>query len=159
MSKKMIKYHRKCGDFSICCELGEAGVIHLEPSDERRTLFQIIVRGSGRMAKIFDSNYILGDSNKNNFIDMRKYMGYTTIFEADEPFFIYGFNTLDPEQDWDGKLISDSFEGTAGSILVCFKGNPIINGTTLKPRDYARLENKKYNVTSNDSIIGIFTKL
>ena len=50
MSKKMIKYHRKCGDFSICCELGEEGVIHLEPSDERRTLFQKIVRGSGWMA-------------------------------------------------------------------------------------------------------------
>ena len=159
MSKKMIKYHRKCGDFSICCELGEAGVIHLEPSDERRTLFQIIVRGSGRMAKVFDSNYILGDSNENNFIDMRKYLGYHTIFEATEPIMIYGFNTLNLNQDWDGKLISNSFDGDDKSYLVCFKGNPVINGVKLKPRDYAKLKNKHYKVTSNNSIVGVFTKL
>ena len=153
-------YLKRCEEFSICSQVGDsAGLIFFEPSVDRMTMYQIIVKGSGRMAKIFDSNYILGDSHKNNFIDMRKYMGYTTIFEADEPFFIYGFNTLDPEQDWDGKLISNSFDGDDKSYLVCFKGNPVINGVKLKPRDYAKLENKHYDVTSNNSIVGVFTKL
>ena len=72
---------------------------------------------------------------------------------------IYGFNTLNLNQDWDGKLISNSFDGNDSSYLVCFKGNPIINGVKLKPRDYAKLENKHYDVTSNNSIVGVFTKL
>ena len=155
----MMRYNKKCEEFSICCEVGQAGVIVLEKSTERFTSYQIVVKGSGKMAKVFESDYIVGDSHKNNFIDMRKYMGYTTIFEADEPFFIYGFNTLDPEQDWDGKLISNSFDGNDKSYLVCFKGNPIINGVKLKPRDYAKLENKHYDVTSNNSIVGVFTKV
>ena len=39
------------------------------------------------------------------------------------------------------------------------KGNPIINGVKLRPRDYAKLENKHYDVSSNNSMIGVFTKL
>ena len=155
----MMRYNKKCEEFSICCEVGQAGVIVLEKSTERYTSYQIVVKGSGKMAKVFDSDYIVGDSHKNNFIDMRKYLGYHTIFEATEPFMIYGFNTLNPQQDWDGKLISNSFDGNDKSYLVCFKGNPIINGVKLKPRDYAKLENKHYNVTSNNSMIGVFTKV
>ena len=155
----MMRYNKRCEEFSICCEVGQEGVIVLEKSTERYTSFQIVVKGSGRMAKVFDSDYIIGDSHKNNFIDMRKYLGHHTIFEATEPFLIYGFNTLNLQQDWDGKLISNSFDGDDKSYLVCFKGNPIINGVKLKPRDYAKLENKHYNVTSNNSIVGVFTKL
>ena len=46
----MIRYHKKCEEFSICCEVGDKGVIFLENAEERRTLYQIIVRGSGKMA-------------------------------------------------------------------------------------------------------------
>ena len=155
----MIRYHKKCDDFSICCEVGDKGVIFLENAEESRTLYQIIGRGSGRMARGFDSEYLIGDSIKNNFLDLKKYMGYHTVFESTKPFFIYGFNTLDPQQDWDGKLISNSFDGNDKSYLVCFKGNPIINGVKLRPRDYAKLENKHYDVSSNNSMIGVFTKL
>ena len=155
----MMRYNKKCEEFCICCEVGEAGVIGLEKSTERLTLYQIIVKGSGRMAKTFESDYIVGDSHKNNFLDLKKYLGHHTIFESTKSFFIYGFNTLDSQQDWDGKLISNSFDGDDKSYLVCFKGNPVINGVKLKPRDYAKLENKHYNVTSNNSIVGVFTKL
>ena len=155
----MMRYNKKCEEFCICCEVGEAGVIVLEKSTERLTLYQIIVKGSGKTAKTFDSDYIVGDSHNNNFIDLRKYLGHHTIYESSKSFLIYGFNTLDPQQDWDGKLISNSFDGDDKSYLVCFKGNPIINGVKLKPRDYAKLENKHYNVTSNNSIVGVFTKL
>ena len=155
----MMRYHKKCEEFSICCEVGQAGVIFLENSIERRTLYQIIVKGSGRMAKTFESDYIVGDSHKNNFLDLKKYLGHHTIFESTKSFFIYGFNTLDPQQDWDGKLISNSFDGNDKSYLVCFKGNPIINGVELKEMDYAKLDNKQYDVQLNDSLVGVFTKL
>ena len=155
----MMRYHKKCEEFSICCEVGQAGVIFLENSIERRTLYQIIVKGAGRMAKIFESDYILADTCENNFLDLKKYLGHHTIFESTKSFFIYGFNTLNLQQDWDGKLISNSFDGNDKSYLVCFKGNPIINGVKLRPRDYAKLENKHYDVSSNNSMIGVFTKV
>ena len=159
MEASMVRYHRKCDEFSICCEVGEAGVIFLENSFERKTLYQIIVRGSGRMSKTFDSEYIVGDSKNNNFLDLKKYMGFHTIFESTKPFLIYGFNTLDTQQDWDGKLISGSFNGDDKSYLICFYGNPIINGVKLESRNYAKLENKHYDVVLNNSITGVFTKL
>ena len=153
-------YLKKCEEFSICSQVGDsAGLIFFEPSIDRMTMYQIIVKGSGRMAKIFDSNYILGDSHKNNFIDMKKYLGQSTIFESHEPFLIYGFNKLSKNQDWDGKLISESFEGDNKSWLVCFDGRPVINGIELARMDYAKLENKHYNVDIKDGLVGVFTKL
>ena len=83
--------------------------------------------------KILIHNFTKLDSINNNFVDLKKYIGHHTIFESSKPFFIYGFNTLDLNQDWDGKVISDSFDGDDKSYLVCFKGNPIINGVKLEP--------------------------
>ena len=159
MEASMVRYHRKCDEFSICCEVGEAGVIFLENSFLRKTLYQIVLRGDGKIGKIFNNNFTKLDSKKHNFVNLKEYKGHHTIFESYTPFFIYGFNTLDLNQDWDGKLVSDSFNGDDNSYLVCFKGNPIINGKYLKPREYAKLEKKYYDVTLNNSIMGIFTKL
>ena len=159
MVASMVRYHRKCDEFSICCEVGEAGVIFLEDSTLRKTLYQIVLRGDGRVGKIFDNNFTKLDVKQHNFVNLKHFKGHHTIFESYTPFFIYGFNTLDLNQDWDGKLISDSFEGDDNSYLVCFKCNPVINGKKLKPRDYAKLEKKYYDVILNNSIVGIFTKL
>jgi len=159
MVASMVRYHRKCDEFSICCEVGEAGVIFLEDSTLRKTLYQIVLRGDGRVGKIFDNNFTKLDAKHYNFVNLKHFKGHHTIFESYTPFFIYGFNTLDLNQDWDGKLISDSFEGDDNSYLVCFKGNPVINGKKLKPIDYAKLEKKYYDVILNNSIVGIFTKL
>ena len=159
MVASMVRYHRKCDEFSICCEVGEAGVIFLEDSTLRKTLYQIVLRGDGRVGKIFDNNFTKLDAKYYNFVNLKHFKGHHTIFESYTPFFIYGFNTLDLNQDWDGKLILDSFEGDDNSYLVCFKGNPVINGKKLKPRDYAKLEKKYYDVILNNSIVGIFTKL
>ena len=72
---------------------------------------------------------------------------------------MYGFNALEPELDWDGRLVKESFNCDNKSWLICFSGKPIINGVTVKPLDYARLDNKHYEVTLNDAIVGVFTKL
>ena len=71
----------------------------------------------------------------------------------------YGFNTLNKNQDWDGKLINESFEGDDKSWLVCFDGRPVINGLELARMDYAKLENKHYDVDIKDGLVGVFTKL
>ena len=45
------------------------------------------------------------------------------------------------------------------SWLICFKGEPIINGVTMKIMDYAKLSDKDYEVILNDALLGIFTKI
>ena len=44
----MMRYNKKCEEFSICCEVGQSGVIVLEKSTERYTSYQIVVKGSGK---------------------------------------------------------------------------------------------------------------
>ena len=156
---KVTRFFKKCEEFSICSEVGDAGTIYIEPADDMlMTLYQIQVKGSGRMAKIFDSNYIIGDAKTSNFGSVREFNGHNLIFESYEPFHIFGFCTLDKNQDWDGRLVRESFKGDNNSWLICFDGEPIINGSVLKPLDYAKLTDKDYNVQLNNAIVGIFTK-
>ena len=52
------RYFKKCEEFALCAEVGDTDVIHVEDLTERYTLYQVVVKGSGRMGKIFDSDYI-----------------------------------------------------------------------------------------------------
>tara|TARA_Y100000739_G_C20173784_1_gene268995 strand:- start:272 stop:490 length:219 start_codon:yes stop_codon:yes gene_type:complete len=72
---------------------------------------------------------------------------------------MYGFNAIDIKQDWNGKLIKESFRGDDKSWLICFDGNPVINGVNVNPMDYSKLDNKHYDVCLNNAVLGIFTKL
>ena len=49
--------------------------------------------------------------------------------------------------------------GDDRSWLICFDGEPVINGIEIKPRDYVKLENKNYDVELNNAIVGVFTKV
>ena len=54
--------------------------------------------------------------------------------------------------------MTHSFKGDDKSWLICFDGEPIVNGVTMKTMDYAKLSYKNYEVVLNDSLLGIFTK-
>ena len=150
---------KMCEEFYICCTQGGEGVVHVEKHEDNKTLYAIQAKGSGRCATTCSSDYIEGDEKQNNFGCMKQFIGKHVIFESYEPFIQYGFNTLSYDHDWDGKLVKESFDGDDRSWLICFKGNPIINGKELRVMDYAKLENKHYDVTLNDAIVGVFTKL
>ena len=154
----MMRYFKKCEEFAICSEVGESNFLFPETSDERRTLYQIVVKGKGKVGRIFDSEYTKLDEKNDNFVNLKKYMGTNTIFQSYTPFHIYGFNKID-NYDWDGKLVTESFKGDDKSWLVCFDGRPVINDVELSRMDYAKLENKHYNLISNNSIVGVFTKI
>ena len=157
--KRYHRYFKKCEEFNICSEVGDANVVALEEAKDRYTLYHIVVKGSGRVAKTFDSEYMVGDINGVYFSDVKKFLGFDTVFESFEPVQVYGFNTQDLQQDWNGRLVEDSFDGDDKSWLICFKGNPIINGKEIRAMDYAKLENKHYDVNLNNAIVGVFTKL
>jgi hypothetical protein len=150
---------RKCEEFKLCCAYGDKGVVYVEKHEDNKTLYSIQAKGSGRCSTIFNSDYIEGHEKNANFGCMKQFIGKHLIFESYEPFLQYGFSTLTYDQDWDGELVKKSFHGKVNSWLVCFKGNPVINGVTLKALDYAKLDDKDYDVQLNDSLVGVFTKI
>ena len=156
---KYTRFFKKCEEFSVCSELGDSDCIVAEHTDERRTLYQIVVYGSGKVARPFESEYKVLDSSDNNFVNLKEYLHDHTIFHSTEPFHMYGFNTSEKYVDWDGRLVTESFTGDDKSWLICFNGNPVVNGKVLHKLDYAKLENKWYNVDVNNSIVGIFKKI
>ena len=88
------RYFKMCEEFKVCCASGDVGELYIERKDDNYTMYEIFVRGKGRLAKIFDSDYIIGEGNGYNFHDMKKYLDHDIICEALEPFLIFGFKEI-----------------------------------------------------------------
>lgn len=155
----MKKYLKRCEDFVLCGASGDNGEILIDGYPDNYAIYHIVVRGVGKMGALFESGYINLDQYENNFVDTKKYLYSKRIYVPSEPFKIFGFNALEPEIDWSGRIIKDSFQGDENSWLICFSGEPIINDVKVLPLDYVKLKNKHYNVKINDGIVGLFTKL
>jgi len=153
----MIRYFKKCEDFAICGAMGLSSEIIAETSEINKTLFQIFVRGSGRVAKAFDSNYI--DMVGGKIYDMSELMGKDRVYQPFEDFELYGFNPIEPNDKWKFKQINTSFRGDEKSWLINFYGKPVINGKSIERMDYAKLEDKWYDVDINDAITAVFTRV
>tara|TARA_R100000388_G_C7204008_1_gene140036 strand:+ start:423 stop:884 length:462 start_codon:yes stop_codon:yes gene_type:complete len=153
----MKKYFKKCEEFTICGALGFKSEIIGETSIENQTMFQVMVRGSGRVGKAFDPNYI--ELVEGQIHDVSNLVGSNRVYQPHEDFKVYGFNALNSDDKWSFKKITDSFKGDDKSWLICFDGSPEINGVTMKSLDYAKLSDKDYNVKINDGLVGVFTKL
>lgn len=152
------RFIKKCDEFMVCSEIGKSGDIFVELAEENKTLYQIMLRGSGRIARFFDTGYEEFNAQTQNLVDRKRYLGTNMIFEAYEDYHIFGFNYRGSSVNWDGKLITESFNGDDRSWLICFDGRPLINGVEMERMDYAKLENKWYNVDINNSIVGVFKK-
>ena len=147
---------KKCEEFYICCTHGGKGVVHVEKHENNKTLYSIQAKGSGRCATIFSSDYI-EEMKKKNFGCMKQFIGKHVIFESYEPFVQYGFNTLSYDQDWDGELVKGHFKGMIIVGWYVLKVIRLLMVSNLREMDYAKLENKHYDVTLNDSLVGVFT--
>ena len=92
-------------------------------------------------------------------VNTKEYLYKQRIYYGSEDFHIVGFNPLKPEHDWDGRLVTESFTGDDMSWLICFDGNPVVNGKKLSRWDYAKLETKEYDIQLNGGCLGLFTRL
>ena len=74
---------------------------------------------------------------------------------------MWGFNTLNDDDDWDGKLVvEDKIKVDSESVLICLDGHPIVNNIELKKCDYDELSiGKEYDILLNSGVLALFTKL
>ena len=156
-----MKYFKKCEEFYICGSTNKKKEIFAESGDKSLTLFQIIVRGRGRLITTFDTITI--DGSQGDIMNCKSMMGKDRVLVSDknseEYYEVYGFNPLNPTEDWDAKKITSSFKGDSNSWIICFDGSATINGKMVKKFDYAKLENKNYEVEVGDALLGVFTKI
>jgi|TARA_B100000085_G_scaffold13840_1_gene11851 hypothetical protein len=156
-----MKYFKKCEEFYICGSKNNKKEVFAESGDKSLTLFQIIVKGRGRLITTFDTTTI--DGGQGDIVDCKSMMGKDRVLVSDkdseEYYEVYGFNPLDPSEDWDAKKIISSFKGNSNSWIICFDGSATINGKIVKKFDYAKLEDKNYEVKFDDALLGVFTKL
>ena len=156
-----MKYFKKCEEFYICGSKNKKKEVFAESGDKSLTLFQIIVKGRGRLITTFDTTTI--DGGRGDIVDCKSMMGKDRVLVSDknsEDYYeVYGFNPLDPSEDWDAKKITSSFKGDSNSWIICFDGSATINGKIVKKFDYAKLEDKDYEVKVGDAFLGVFTKL
>lgn len=147
------RFFKKCEDFSICGAIVDEGDYVVE---DNSTIFQILIKGSGRVGVPFSDEYIPLNS-KDILYDIKKYIGKYKIYHSYDNSHCIGFNSLKPEIDWDAQLITESFVGNDRSYLICFDGNPTVNGKQMQRWDYAQLSDKEYSV-DNDGILVMFTQ-
>ena len=155
------KYYKKCGDFIICGYEAEKGSIGNEYGGYRTTLYQIIVKGSGKIAKLFDSNVKDLSVSSGRLVDLKDLLGKDVIFQFTEDTEVFGFNTLDVTQDWNAELITDTFTASSDdSWIICFDGKSSINDKDFEKYDYSKVtKGTEYKITLNNGILVLFTKV
>ena len=151
------RFFKKCEEFTICSEIGDAGDYFLDGYPDNSTIFHILLKGSGKLGAPYESEYL--EDGPFVLVNTKEYLYKQSIFYGSEDFHIVGFNPLIPEHDWDGRLVTESFTGDYMSWLICFDGNPVVNGKKLSRWDYAKLETKEYDIQINGGCLGLFTRL
>ena len=148
------RFLKKCEDFSICAETGDAGDYFVEGFPDNYTIFHILLKGKIKLAEPFSDEFIMLN---DTLTDTKHYLYRDRLYHALEDCFIVGFNPLNPKTDWDAQLITESFVGNDRSYLICFDGNPTVNGKQMQRWDYTQLSDKEYSV-DNDGILVMFTR-
>ena len=70
-------YIKKCEEFSICSQVGDsAGLVFVEPAVDRMTMYQIAVKGSGRLSSIFNSEFEVRFNNYDCYSGSNAHYGY-----------------------------------------------------------------------------------
>ena len=157
---------RHCEHFSLCVNIGKKGHVIAEDPRERFTIYQYNIYGGGKAGVMFEEGYI--ESQVGVLMDLRPHIHKKVIFEATEDFFTIGFNTLDKNQNWEGRLVKKNEtkldlnyirELEKETFLICFDGKPVVNNKQMKRYDYARINlSKDYDIKLNNGALGLFFK-
>ena len=162
---KCKRFYKNCEDFGLCVNIGEKGFVLAEHPNERFTIFYYGIYGSGKFGRIFESDYLLISSKEKKIFDVSEYVDSKVIFEAEEDFYLIGFNTYDKNIKWEAKIIDSNNKILSTtkdkSFVVCMYGNVLINDKIIKKYDYAQIFiGKEYNLNiPPDSVLILFTQV
>ena len=153
------RFYRKCEDFNLCVNIGQSDYVLAEHPNETNTLYYYGIYGSGKLGLMFEKE--LKIVKEKELIDVRDTLYEYRTFHAIENFYMIGFNTLDKNVDWDGRLICENVLTVSNddSYIICFDGKPIINEVKMSRYDYVKLtKNKNYSIDIQNGVLGLFTK-
>ena len=160
--KRFLKIYE---DFTICVNIGDAEYVLAEHPSERHTLYIYPIKGKAKLGHIFQSDYVTIDSNENKLLNIKEYLNEVVVFQTETDFYFIGFNTLNKNIDWDGRLITNEESllviDKPNSYFVCLNGKVTINDKQFKRFDYASVDvGKEYSIQINEnSALGLFSKL
>lgn len=169
-SLKVPRYKRilkKYDDFILCINIGDAEHIGTEHPNLVYTLYLYGIKGKGKVGAIKGDKIEWKnlDTAEGKLIDVSEYINSYGIMIAETDFYYIGFNTLDKNIKWDGRLITESDSplliDKPNSYFVCLNGDVTINDKEFKRYDYASADiGKEYNIKiSENSALGLFNKL
>ena len=91
---------------------------------------------------------------------MKEHLHSPVMMETIEDFYMIGFNTLNKNEDWEGRLVTENIlRVDKESQLKCFDGHPIVNNKELSRFDYGKIyPDHEYSVDKKEGVLGLFTK-
>ena len=150
---------KKCDSWVACAYMADKETIGFEHHPDRKVLYQYVYYGSAKIGKPFSSEYTL-INQKGHLVDVKQFYMKDIIYDFLEDTSMWGFNTLNDDDDWNGKLINNTYTAKGQSVLVCLDGSPVVNNITLSRYDYDELtDGKKYNILSDSGVLALFTKI
>ena len=140
-----------------CGAKGGKGSVNFDYAHERKTIYQYATKGLVKISKLFSSESKIFGSGA--LINVKEFYNHNVVYEFLEDTDVWGFNPMN-EDDWDGKIVNQTFKSSGTSILVCLDGNPIVNNITLSRYDYDELTaGKIYNIIPDNGVLALFTKI
>ena len=80
MSPRIKTFVKKCEDFYVCAEIGEKGAFGYEFVEDRKTMYQYIIKGQISLITISEDDLTRQVCNSDNgLIDVKKYH-YHTVY-------------------------------------------------------------------------------
>ena len=150
---------KKCETWVACAYSADKGTIGYEHHLERKVLYQYVYYGSAKIGKPFMSGYRLIDQ-KGELVDVKEFYMRDIIYDFVEDTSMWGFNTLNDGENWNGELVNKTFTAKGLSVLVCIDGNPVVNNIKLSRNDYDELtEGKTHNILPDTGVLALFTKI
>ena len=149
----------KLDDFALCNIKLDSGWVGVHPKIDNYGLYYYLYDGSPKLGVAFETTLI--NLTKGALTSTKNYLDKSLLLETSDSCDMFIFNTIDKTQDWTGSLVTKTFDcDNSNSYLICIDGTPTVNSTTLQKYDYSKLESgKKYSVTLNGGVLGLFTKL
>ena len=158
------RFHRVGNDFALCVNIGKKDYVLAENPIDSNTIFYYGIEGIGKLGTMFSEDHVL--VRKGEFVDVRSYLHKFRIFHSQEDFHLVGFNTLEKDQNWEGRLVKSDEnildlyairELNRKGFLVCLDGKPIINDKIMKRYEYSSLDvSKEYKINLNGGALGFF---